>query len=81
MVGFVGFWGLFFVVIFALHLYMTKIGKDFVFSLNFLFLRNGQSHVPYRGGGFYGTGKSRVPYRVRYGRTTVRNIPLGVPCK
>ena len=27
----------------------------------------------------HGTGKSHVPYRVRYGRTTVRNIPLGVP--
>ena len=45
---FVGFWGLFLLGFFTLHLYMTKIGKDFVFSLNFLFfLRNGQSHVPY----------------------------------
>ena len=135
---------------------MTKIGKDFVFSLKFFvfsaerdraafltrlvvfaegaeprslqgwwFLRNGQSRVPYRvrygrttvrntlrvfrvnnpthtvtyngnriapiaeraeprslrGWWFLRNGQSHVPYRVPYGRTTVRNIPLGVPLK
>ena len=55
MLGF----GFVFVWIFALHLYMTKIGKDFVFSLNFLFfLRNGQNRVPYEVGGFCGTGRA-----------------------
>ena len=97
MVGFVGFWGLFFVVIFALHLYMTKIGKDFVFSLKFFVFSAERDRAAFltrlvvfaerteprslRGWWFLRNGQSRVPYRVRYGRTTVRNIPLGVPRK
>jgi hypothetical protein len=45
----------------VLHLYMTKIGKDFVFSLNF-FVFFGTGRAAFLTVVFFRKGQSRVPY-------------------